>query len=140
MRCPDCSAIGATRLYQIGAGRLVLTALSTLIVALLGAVIVYSIGFFVFFLGPMYGVAVAEVALRVSGRKRGRIIEAIGVGSIVAGAVIVIWFEILPILHLAAHGRSITGGDVLAAFGGLAWPLIGVGLAVASCFSKLRYY
>ena len=61
-------------------------------------------GFLLFFLGPIYGGVVAEAVLRAAGRKRGRILEVIGVGSIALGALLTLGFPLILRLISAAHG------------------------------------
>jgi membrane-associated HD superfamily phosphohydrolase len=144
MRCPDCASLRSSHLYRVGPGRLILTILAALAASSVGAAILFAVGFFVFLIGPAYGAIVAEVVLRVSGYKRGRTVEWIGVGSIVVAAAAVIGFNLM--VTAAAVKASATLAPGMAAivvpsmFSGLLWPLVGVGLAISVCFSKLRYF
>ena len=127
MRCPDCASLRKTALYRITPARLALAVAAGLATGTVGAFLMTSLGFFVFFLGPLYGGAVAEAVLRAAGRKRGPALEVIGVGSIVAGGLLA-----LALLSGGFHGFPL----VLVRF---AWPLIGFALAVSACYARLKY-
>jgi hypothetical protein len=147
MRCPDCASLRSSTLYKVAPGRLFLTALAALVVGTIGAAILFAVGFFVFFIGPGYGAVVAEVVSRASGRKRGPMIEAIGVGGIVIGALLVIGGTAVSTLVAASHAaaRANAGGLstelILMEFvPTLVWPVVGMVLAISACFSRLRYF
>ena len=130
MRCPDCASLRKTALYKIHPARLALAAVAGLVTGLVGAWLLTIVSFFVFFLGPLYGGFVAEAVLRAAGRKRGRALEIIGVGSIVLGALWVCLPRLLALLGPA--GPSPYAGLSLA------WPLIGFGLAISTCYARLK--
>jgi len=140
MRCPECASLRGSSLYKVHPGRLVLTIAASLICGIIGAYVLFFIGFFVFFIGPAYGTAIAEVVLRVSGRKRGRLIEAIGIGGICAGALVALGpqlVRLLTALHQAPTvGTTVAGAGLTFAF---LWPLVGLVLAISACFYRLRY-
>lgn len=129
MRCPDCSSLRGSALYKIHPARLILTAAAALVIGILGAFVLSFVSFFVFFIGPAYGGFVAEVVLRFSGRKRGPLIEAVGVGSIVLGALIVLIPRFIKLPLEAIAPMLMTS----------IWPLLGIGLAVAACYGRLKY-
>ena len=145
MRCPDCASLRGSALYQVHPGRLGLAVVAGLVTGLIGAIILTVVSFFVFFIGPAYGTAVAEVVLRASGRKRGRIIETIGIGSIVFGALVVFAPRLLLLLGVGIPhaGAGALPGPAGYFWGyslfGILWPLIGFGLAISACFYRLRY-
>ncbi len=129
MRCRDCASLRTTALYQIPPWRLALATAAGLVTGIVGAYLITMIGFFgffVFFVGPIYGGIVAEAVLRSAGRKRGLALEIIAVGSIVIGAVL----SIAPTL---LHSHS------LVAIVRYAWPLVGIGLAISTCYGRLKY-
>jgi hypothetical protein len=114
--------------------------------------ILTAVSFFVFFIGPIYGTVVAEAVLRASGRKRGRMLEVIGVGSIVIGALIVFGPALLISLgmfKMAAQGAvpGVAPGVAPPMWGfigswglmGMVWPLIGFVLAISTCFYRMRH-
>lgn len=136
MRCPDCASLRKTALYQIPPQRIAFAVIAGLVTGLVGAFLMSSLGFFVFFIGPMYGGIVAEAVLRAAGRKRGRVLEVIGVGSIVLGAALVLvpWLGLLRGAG-AEEGATLVGFSLM----GLAWPLLGFGLAISACYARLKY-
>jgi hypothetical protein len=132
MRCPDCASLRASPLYRIAPARLLLAVCAGLLTGLIGAWVLTMISFFVFFVGPFYGGLVAEAVLRAAGRKRGRALEIIGVGSIVLGAVL----TCLPRLLFFVKGA---GALPYAGAGlSLVWPLIGFALAIGACYARLQ--
>ena len=144
MRCPDCASLKSSHLYQVSGGRLVLTIVLALVAGIAGAAIIDALGFFVFLIGPAYGAAVAEVVLRVSGQKRGTLIECIGVGSIVLGALIVLGDRFLGLSYASAAAQHLPPGAITDILPGmvmsLEWRLLGIGLAISVCFTRLRYF
>lgn len=138
MRCPDCASLRKTALYQIAPARLALAVVAALATGVVGAFLMTALGFFVFFVGPLYGGFVAEAVLRAAGRKRGRVLEVIGVGGIIVGALLVL----LPMLFAL---RAVVPGAPASAMmvGGLArlaWPLVGFGLAISACYARLKFW
>lgn len=137
MRCPDCASLRNTALYQIAPARLALAVVAALVTGILGAFLMTSLGFFVFFIGPLYGGFVAEAVLRAAGRKRGKILEIIGVGGIVAGALLVL----LPLLFaLRAAVPGTPSPPLMMSLASLAWPLVGFALAISACYARLKYW
>ncbi len=138
MRCPDCASLRGSVLYKVEPHRLVLATIASLVAGIIGTFVLMSISFFVFFIGPAYGGIMAEIVLWCSGRKRGPAIEAIGVGGIVVGALLVMGRMFLLGLY-----RTLTGVpnpvDVVPFYVmGAVWPLIGVGLAISTCYYRLK--
>ncbi|MCU0514331.1 MAG: B-box zinc finger protein [Anaerolineae bacterium] len=85
-RADDKFFHGTSRDYGVqGAVCLAGTALATALVGSTGL----STFFFALFLGPLLGGAVAELALRLTGRRRGRYSDRVGTGAAAAGAVLV---------------------------------------------------
>lgn len=150
MRCPECASLRGSSLYKAHPARLALAILAGLATGILGAMIMSApfVGFFIFFVGPIYGTAVAEVVLRVTGRKRGRLIEAIGIGSILAGVLVVFGPVLLMSMgiagvsaHAVASGHAPASAGFVWSLGLMAvlWPAIGFVLAISACFYRLRY-
>jgi hypothetical protein len=137
MRCPDCAALRATALYKIPPARLALAVAAGAIVGVLGGVVMSLLGFFVFFVGPIYGGIVAEAVLRSAGRKSGMILKIIAMGGIGLGAVVVLLPMILRLSAVASHIAATTMGMALLS---LAWPLLGFVLAFAACYARLRFW
>jgi hypothetical protein len=149
MRCPDCASLRTTALYRIAPSRLALALFAGLITGIIGAFLMSMISFFVFFVGPLYGGVVAEAVLRAAGRKRGRVLEVIGVGSIVLGALLTLGLPLLIGVLFAAHGTPAHSAPLQPSPGPaiglgmgmfrIVWPLIGFGLAVSACYARLKY-
>ncbi len=148
MRCPDCASLRKTALYQIAPARLILAVLAGLITGIIGAFLMSGVSFFVFFVGPLYGGVVAEAVLRAAGRKRGRVLEVIGVGSIVLGALLAL-APFLAVALFAGHGApaqapaasapGLPAPMLGAEMTGFVIPLIGFALAVSTCYARLKY-
>ncbi len=155
MRCPDCASLRKMALYRIPPARLALAVVAGLVTGIVGALIMAQISFFVFFIGPLYGGIVAEAVLRAAGRKRGRVLEVIGVGSIVLGGLLACVLPLILVattLHLGhpAHAAPDGGagpeaapsptGLLLGGAAGFLWPLLGCGLAISTCYARLKYW
>jgi hypothetical protein len=169
MRCPDCASLRKTALYQIPPHRLAFAVVAGLVTGIIGAVLMPYISFYVIFAGPIYGGVVAEAILRAAGRKRGRVLEVIGVGSIVVGALVACIGPILMTM-LFAHGvqppphtahpvnaqptqddpdtdadttpSPNIGPALLFSSGlmGLPLTLLGCGLGISTCYARLKYW
>ena len=144
VRCRECASLRGSTLYKVSPGRLVLAAALGLVVGIVGAEILFHVGFFMFFIGPAYGVAVAEAVSRASGRKIGPAILGIGIASIVIGFGVAIgteWLTDYQFLAQAAgsHAKVAVGAVWSEVVDALIWPLIGAGLAISSCYARLRY-
>lgn len=147
MRCPDCASLRGSTLYKVHPARLALAIIAGLVTGVIGAMILTAVSFFVFFIGPIYGTIVAEAVLRASGQKRGRLLETIGIGSIVIGGLVVFSRILLPMIGMAnavsqggGPGAAPPLGFVLSySLMGMVWPLIGIGLAISACFYRMRH-
>jgi hypothetical protein len=82
--------------------------------------------FFIFFLAPAYGAGVAELILRIIGRKQGKLVEILGVTMFVIGGMI-------PIIHdVTLFGMRALLED---------WrQFLGIGLAAAALYSRLKFF
>lgn len=83
MLCRECASNKKSRLYQVSAGSFALASLASVAAAALGGWILTSPDFtvgwmFEILLGFALGTGVGEVALRVTGRKRGLKMEIMG--------------------------------------------------------------
>ena len=116
----------------------------SVIVCTIGAEILQFITFFIFFVGPAYGAGIAEMILWITGRKRGPLVEAVGVGSIIVGALIAYFPHVLGAFEMARTeaASKVTTFDPSTAFSmvmlGILWPVIGVALAAGVCYTRLR--
>ena len=93
MLCRECASNKKSRLYQVSAGSFALASLASVGVAALGSWILTSPDFgmgslFELLLGFALGTGVGEIALRVTGRKRGLKMEIMGGVCACAGLLI----------------------------------------------------
>lgn len=89
--CRECASNKKSRLYQVSAGSLVLAFLACSAVAAFGGWLVVSAfrwGIFGILAAFIYGMGVAEVALRVTGRKRGLKMEILAGTCALLGIVV----------------------------------------------------
>ena len=88
MICRDCARGKPSHLYQVDPKRLLLAIPVTFTVALFGGWLLATvpIGFFGIFLGYICGMCVAEILLRLTGRKRGIEMEVLSGGCALIGA------------------------------------------------------
>src|SRR5438067_2335725 len=90
MLCRDCARGKPSHLYQVDPKSFAFAIPVTLIAGLFGGWLmatVRGIGFFSLFAGFLYGMAVGEIALRLTGRKRGLPIELLAGGCVLAGLI-----------------------------------------------------
>ena len=90
MLCRACAQGKPSHLYQIDPKSFALAIPVTLIVAVFGGWLmstIRNIGFFGMLIGYLYGMAVGEVALRLTGRKRGIWIEILAGSAVLVGLI-----------------------------------------------------
>jgi hypothetical protein len=132
MRCADCGLFRSAVSVQDNPGRLGLALLAGIAVAMtlsyVMAYIVSWVGFLVCLSGPIYGTVVAEAVQRVARQQKGRVLQAIGVGSALLGLLVVFVLEFGGPKPLPVVLPQIT------------WPMFGVAitLAVTSCLKRLK--
>lgn len=91
MLCRECATGQKSHLYEVSAGGLARGFVISLAIATFGGWLLATmggIGFFYLWLGFLYGLGVAEIALRATGRKRGTQMEIMTGVSCVAGIVL----------------------------------------------------
>lgn len=91
MLCRDCARGKPSHLYQLDAKSFALAVPVTLMAATFGGWLMATIGrigFFGMFAGYIYGMAVGEVSLRLTGRKRGLAMEIMAGGCVFCGLVL----------------------------------------------------
>jgi len=95
----------------------------------IGSCIVEAAGgfffFFIFFGAGAYGAAIAELMLKAIGRKHGRVVEAVGAASLVAGGLIPVLYFVL-VFHTGIMFHIIQ--------------LVAIGIASSACFGRLKYF
>ena len=123
MICRKCAGANRSPLYQVKLDRLALAYLASFAVAIPAGWLLQNLmgfGFFMLWGALLYGLAVAEVGLRVTGRKRGRQMEILAVASTVGGLL----------------ANWILMGHSIATFTG--WPILVLVVAVVSALGRIR--
>lgn len=131
MLCRSCGDIGKSPLFAVSPGRLALAYAACLAVALVVGHLLGAIGGFGFFglWGAfLCGLAVGETALRVTGRKRGRKIEALVLICSLLG--------MLGSPMLAALPNGISTGLLVLFLS--PFRLLGVGIACFAAVARIR--
>ncbi len=135
MLCTSCARGNRSHLYEVGKGDFLKGGLAAFGTAIFGGWLLATMrdfGFFFFWFCFLYGLAVAEITLRFTGRKRGTSMEvlvgsAVGVG-LIAGV-------ILKTL-LGAGGDS---SEVLLDALRNPWSYVAVGIAVFAAVGRVRH-
>ncbi len=123
MICRDCARANRSPLYQVKAGSLMLGYAVSFAVAIPAGWLLQSMlgfGFFMLWGAFLYGLLVAEVALRVTGRKRGLQMEIMA-GAASLGGLLAGWLLI---------------GKPLALLAG--WPVLILVVAFAAALGRIR--
>ncbi|MCW3096914.1 MAG: hypothetical protein JWL77_2532 [Chthonomonadaceae bacterium] len=91
MICRSCGRGGKNLLHQVSPGRLALAAVSCLFASLFGgwliAAHVLGYGFMGLWVAFFFGIGIGEIALRITGRKRGLAMEILAGSSVVFGVI-----------------------------------------------------
>jgi len=144
VKCRECASLRPSHLYQIPAGRLILTILATLAVSALTGGLLH-LGFLsLFWIALPLGYGIGALVLKVSGNKRGTLLEIATGISVILGALggQVAWAA-WHILQAPAPILSPGSAPSLwMAFGALLDPLfvISCALTTAAAVSKIRYW
>jgi hypothetical protein len=133
MLCRECATGQKSHLYEVSAGNLARGFVVTLAVATFGGWLLATmggVGFFYFWLGLLYGLGVAEVALRATGRKRGTQMEIMTGVCCVAGI-------ILGWCLFAATQNLPESRDFLSILKD-PWAYVGIGVALFGAIGRIR--
>jgi peptidoglycan/LPS O-acetylase OafA/YrhL len=91
MICRGCAHGGKNKLHQVSPGSFALAAVACLAASLFGGWFIASqalgYGFMGLWAGFFFGLGIGEIALRVTGRKRGTAMEILAGASVVLGIV-----------------------------------------------------
>ncbi len=104
-----------------------IAALITLPISVGAAYIMHFLGWFVFFLGPTVGVAIAELAQLAVGRRRTLYLPWVVTGSVLLGTLGVILYQVAPAVN---QGEAVSFG--------LVWDFIYLGLVVSTVYYRVR--
>jgi len=123
-------------IYQVGLKSLALAVLACLTAGVVGGWLLTSLGmgfgFFALWFGYLYGLIIGEVALRVSGRKRGLLMEMLA-GACAAAGIVIGWLLVVP-------AGSPDFLPVLFRHLAQPWGLLVLGLAVFAAVTRIRYF
>ena len=89
MICKNCARGGKNLLHQVSPGSFALAAAACLAASLFGGwfIVFHALGygFMSLWVGFLFGIGIGEIALRITGRKRGFAMELLAGGSVVLG-------------------------------------------------------
>lgn len=135
MLCHECGSNKKSPLFQISVGQLALAYAVCLTVGIVSGWIFQSVagrfGFFALWGVFLYGIGIAELALRLTGRKRGPKIE------ILAGSCAVLGLLGGGILALLPH--ILAQPQLLTLFFLNPWSYLEIGIAVYAAVRRVRY-
>ena len=136
-RCPDCTTIRSSSLFQVGADRLAIGALAGLVAGfVVGYLLLFlsGMGFFLIWGGLLGGGAIGEAVLRVIQRKRGPRVELLTGLTAAAGILIAfgVWY--------VSRGSVAEMGAMLEALQRRPYFVVAAGVAVFSAVSRVRFF
>jgi hypothetical protein len=146
MLCRDCARGKPSHLYQVDPKSFAIAIPVTLIAALFGGWLmatIRGIGFFGLFAGFLYGMAVGEIALRLTGRKRGLPIELLAGVSVLVGLLggHAIQF-LIETSSLSAHtyvdAEPMTAAALAIGYFMNPWMYVSAGVAIFGAVSRIR--
>ncbi len=89
MICRNCARGGKNLLHQVSPGSFALATAACLAASLFGGWLIVAhalgFGFMGLWAGFLFGIGIGEIALRITGRKRGLAIEVLAGGSVALG-------------------------------------------------------
>ena len=135
-RCPECIR-GQQKVFDTASWHDFPIAIGLAILfSVIGSLLANILGFFIVFLSPLAGIAIAEVVRFAIHRRRNRtLFKLVGVAVFLGGLL-----PIIPSLWLIISGMT-TGVSVLTLFGtsllSLLWHLIYAIFAASSCYYRL---
>jgi predicted small integral membrane protein len=147
MLCRDCARGTPSRLYQVDPKSFAIAIPVTLAAALFGGWLMATVshlGFFGAFIGLIYGLAVGEIALRLTGRKRGLLIELMAGGCVFAGLIGGMAIHTLTALATtppelySPDSAPMTATSLLLRLVLDPWIYVTIGVAVFGAISRIR--
>jgi hypothetical protein len=136
-RCRDCASMRSSSLYQVSIDRLALAVLAAVLPAVFGGYVIaagFRFGFFVLWLALFFGAGIAEIVLRVTGRKRARSLEVASGACAFSGML----FGLA--IYLLTHGATPVASVVVAFLTGHPFYALSIGVAVFGAVSRIRFY
>ena len=135
MLCNSCARGNRSHLYEVGKGDFLKGGLAAFGASIFGGWLLATMsgfGFFFFWFCFLYGLAIGEITLRVTGRKRGTSMEilvgsAVGIGLIVG-----------VILNAVISSGGDPGEALLEAVRN-PWSYVAIGIAVFGAVGRVRH-
>jgi hypothetical protein len=135
MRCKDCGRLKNDPLTSFTPLQLVLGIGVTVGAGIIGGYIAGQVSFFAIFIGYFGGGLIAEAVTRVTGYKRGPVMNAIVYGGILVGSLLGLGLQYWSFASIGPV-EFFTFPVFLSQVG--MWALIWIGAACAGAYSRLR--
>lgn len=129
--CPDCMAGRKQRFEQAALRDLVLAGLVAFILGCVVSLVLASTGWFVFFLSPLVGAGIAELAWRAAQRHYSQNLKWVVMVALGLSAIPILLMEVL------SAGLSFFVQDTLGVVSWI-WPLIHVVLMLGAAWGRLK--
>jgi hypothetical protein len=136
MRCKDCGRLRNDPLTSFSPTQLALGLGAAIGAGTIGGLIGLQLGILAIFIGPFAGGLIGETVLRVTGYKRGPVMQSIVIGGILAGAVLAALIEYQMMTSMLGANELYPFVTFLASSG--AWLLIWVGATLAGAWTRIR--
>lgn len=126
-RCPECireqkKVFNTAQVQDYALGFIVAG-----VVSYLGGLVLSNLGFFVFFLSPVAGIAAAESVRWVVQKRRSKTLFQVATAGVVAGGLVLILDDLLLFLAFRDPGILI----------GLLWPAVYMAIAAVTTYTRL---
>jgi hypothetical protein len=136
MRCRDCGKLRNDPLTSFTPPQLALGIAAATGAGIIGGLVGLQAGFFVLFIGPFAGGLIGESVMRVTGYKRGPVMQSIVIGGIVVGAILAAILQ-YRMLTASLGSQEFYPLDAYLASSGV-WLLIWVGACIAGAYTRIR--
>ena len=136
MRCKDCGRLRNDPLTSFSPIQLALGLGAAIGAGTIGGLIGLQLGILAIFIGPFAGGLIGETVLRVTGYKRGPVMQSIVIGGILVGAVLAALIEYQMMTSMLGANELYPLVTFLASSG--AWLLIWVGATLAGAWTRIR--
>ena len=137
MRCKDCGRLKHDPLTSFTPTQLGLGITVAVLAGIVGSYVAASTSFFAIFIGFFGGGLIAEAVLRVTGYKRGPVMQAIVLGGITAGTLLGFGIQVWQYASIIPGELPGFTLQLLLSNVGV-WVLIWIGAACAGAYSRIR--
>ena len=138
MRCRDCGRLRNDPLTSFTPLQLVLGVGTAVGAGVVGGFIGLQIGIWAIFIGPFAGGLIGETVMRVTGYKRGPVMQSVVIGGILIGAVIalLVHYQWISSSFPSDEAGGFPFTAYLSSYG--IWALLWIGATIAGAFSRIR--